>query len=155
MPRGIPNKKKAIEDGIMGVASDAGVADSATTPLGDGGVMHVAYQGPTDVVQAGSVSIPIYPFPTAPMSAPTKPPGAPKSYSEELLQIPCLAYAKVVQLGLGVDLLGSRLSLASTRGSILEINKLGVLAISGKNKRAVLIYSSNIKGVEIQTKNTF
>lgn len=58
-------------------------------------------------------------------------------------------HAKTIQLGLGVDMLGSRMSLSATRGNTLEIHSYGVIAVSGKNGRRILIPWSNIKGVEL------
>jgi hypothetical protein len=57
--------------------------------------------------------------------------------------------AKTVQLGIGVDLLGSMMSLSSSRGNELEVTPLGVKATSKKNGRVVLIPWANIRGVEL------
>lgn len=57
-------------------------------------------------------------------------------------------YAKVVQLGVGLDLIGSK-STVSNRDAILEVISLGVKMISKKTKREVLLPWSNIKGCEL------
>jgi hypothetical protein len=56
--------------------------------------------------------------------------------------------AKIVQLGLGLDLIGSKMSV-SNRNAILEVTPLGVKMISRANNRVVLLPWSNIKGVEL------
>lgn len=58
-------------------------------------------------------------------------------------------YAKVVHLAVGVDLLGSKTSLVASRGNTLEVTALGVMAISGKNGRKILIPFPNIKACEL------
>jgi hypothetical protein len=57
--------------------------------------------------------------------------------------------AKTVQLGLGVDLLGSALSLNSRTGNILEVTPLGIKAISKKTNRVVLVPWANIRAAEL------
>lgn len=57
--------------------------------------------------------------------------------------------AKTVQLGIGVDLLGSAMSLNCSRGNELEVTPLGVKATSKKTGRIVLIPWANIRGVEL------
>lgn len=83
---------------------------------------------------------PITPDPNIPPSVKEEPPPPPKSNK---------ALARIVQLGIGVDLLGSRTSIQATRGNELEITPLGVVATSGKNQRRVLIPWANIRGVEL------
>lgn len=57
--------------------------------------------------------------------------------------------AKVVQLGIGVDLLGAALSLQSKKGNELEVTPLGIKATSAKNGRVVLIPWANIRACEL------
>lgn len=57
--------------------------------------------------------------------------------------------AKVAHLAVGVDLLGSKTSLVASRGAELEVYTFGVIAKSSKNNRKILIYSSNVKAVEL------
>jgi len=71
----------------------------------------------------------------------------------ELMKDPVI-HAKTVQLGLGVDLLGSRMSLNASRGNTLKLHEFGVIATSGKNGRRVLVPWSNIKGVELFSDET-
>lgn len=57
--------------------------------------------------------------------------------------------AKTVQLGIGVDLLGSLLSLNTRSGNELRyFYGKGCLAISKKTNRIVWVPDSNIRGVE-------
>lgn len=58
-------------------------------------------------------------------------------------------FAKTVHLAVGVDLLGSVTSLQARHGTTLEVTPLGVIAISGKNGRKVLIPFPNIKACEL------
>lgn len=58
-------------------------------------------------------------------------------------------YAKTVHMAVGVDLLGAQMSLTAKRGASLEITDKGVLAISGKNGRKILIPFPNIKAIEL------
>ena len=55
---------------------------------------------------------------------------------------------KTVHLYAGVDLMGSQTSVTSGRAEI-EVLPYGVIVTSKKNKRKILIYQSNIKGVEL------
>ena len=57
--------------------------------------------------------------------------------------------AKMVQLGLGIDMLGSVLSLQSKRGNELEVTPIGIKAYSEKSKRTILIPWANIRGCEL------
>lgn len=63
--------------------------------------------------------------------------------------------AKTVQLGVGIDALGSTLSLSSVRTgktgkkSELEVTPLGVRAVSGSTGRVVLVPFANIRGIEL------
>lgn len=57
--------------------------------------------------------------------------------------------AKTVQLGIGVDLLGSMMSLNCTRGNELEVTPIGIKASSKKTGRVVLIPWANVRGVEL------
>lgn len=60
--------------------------------------------------------------------------------------------AKSVHLGLGLDLLGSKMSLSAKRGNELEITPMGVLA-TNKEGRRVLVPWANIKGVELESES--
>lgn len=55
---------------------------------------------------------------------------------------------KTVQLAIGVDLLGSAMSLSSSRGSTLEMTPIGIKAV-GKSGRIVVIPYSNVRGFEL------
>lgn len=55
---------------------------------------------------------------------------------------------KTVQFAVGVDLLGSKLTLSYNRGTELEANAIGVMARSKSTNRYVLIPYSNCKGIE-------
>lgn len=57
--------------------------------------------------------------------------------------------AKIIHLGVGVDLLGSKTSLSTQRGNELEVTPLGVIASSAKTGRKVLIPWANIRGCEL------
>lgn len=80
-------------------------------------------------------------------------PGRPKKDEpiQELIKKaePGKILAKTVQLGLGLDLLGSTLSLNHRRGNELEVTPIGIKATSAKNGRVVIIPWANIKGVEL------
>ena len=58
-------------------------------------------------------------------------------------------FAKTVQLGIGVDLLGSALSLNHKKGNSLEVTPIGIKAIGGKSNRVVLIPWANIRAAEL------
>lgn len=57
--------------------------------------------------------------------------------------------AKVFHMVVGVDLIGSKTSLAHSRNMELEVTPLGVIARSKGSKRNVLIPWTNIKGCEL------
>lgn len=57
--------------------------------------------------------------------------------------------AKIVHMGIGCDLLGSQTSLNANRGNLLEVTDLGIVAVSKKNGRRVLIPWSNVRGCEL------
>ena len=65
---------------------------------------------------------------------------------------------KGLNLGLGVDLLGNKLSLASSERTgttietcdIEELKRHGFVCTSGKNGRVIFIPFANCKGAEIQ-----
>ncbi len=63
--------------------------------------------------------------------------------------LPEVMLAKTVQLHVGVDLLGSKASLQSGRMATLEVHEYGIIAISKKNNRKVLIPWTNIRGCEL------
>lgn len=56
---------------------------------------------------------------------------------------------KTVQFAVGVDLLGSKMTLTAQRGTELELTGVGVMAHSRSTGRTVLIPFSNIKGLEL------
>ena len=69
--------------------------------------------------------------------------------TKEYLNWPGWVAAKTVQLGIGVDLLGSMLSLNTRSGNELRyFYGKGCLAISKKTNRIVWVPDSNIRGVE-------
>lgn len=111
----------------MGVASDEG--DAGSTKIAP--VPEYATSGFIQVIQ----------------NTPNLPPPLP-SLGDAMAKLPVLALVKVAQLGIGVDLLGSKLSLTSARGNRIEANALGIRAISGKNKRVVNVPWSNVRGWE-------
>jgi hypothetical protein len=72
-----------------------------------------------------------------------------ESIAEKIIDKSAKVLAKTVQLGIGVDMLGSAMSLNNSRGNILEVTPLGVRAVSKKNGRVVLLPWANIRGVEL------
>ena len=58
-------------------------------------------------------------------------------------------FAKHVQLGLGTDYLKGKTTIQASRGNTLEVTPMGIIAISGKNSRRLLIPWANIRGVEL------
>lgn len=80
--------------------------------------------------------------------------AAPKKEEQDKLKeenkVPNKIRAKIVQLGISCDLVGSAMTLRSMTGTELEISHLGIIATSAKgNKRRVLIPWANVKGVEL------
>jgi hypothetical protein len=69
--------------------------------------------------------------------------------AKELVDLPVWSYASVIQLGIGVDLLGSKVSLNSKMGNLLECTMPGVIATSRKTKRRVFIPWANIRAAEL------
>ncbi len=57
------------------------------------------------------------------------------------------AYAKVVHIHAGLDLIGSVQSLDYRKGDI-EVYDWGVRMVSKKTGRVISIYAANIKGIE-------
>ena len=55
---------------------------------------------------------------------------------------------KTVQFAVGIDLLGSKLTLTSSKNNELELTAVGVCAYSKASNRTVLIPFPNIKGIE-------
>lgn len=55
---------------------------------------------------------------------------------------------KTVQFAIGVDLLGSRLTMSSNRNNELEATAIGVMLYSKTTNRYVMIPYSNCKGIE-------
>lgn len=58
-------------------------------------------------------------------------------------------YASKCQMAVGVDLLGSKLSLVAGKSTSLEVTPLGIKAKSSNSGRTVLIPWTNVKGVEL------
>lgn len=56
---------------------------------------------------------------------------------------------KVVQLHTGVDLVGSRMSFASKKGTELEMTPIGIKMHSASTNRTIVIPYSNVKGFEL------
>lgn len=78
----------------------------------------------------------------------TRKPGRPRLEITEDTPASTKRLAKTVQLGIGIDLLGSAMSLNNRKGNELEVTSLGVEATSKKFGRVVLIPWSNIRGLE-------
>lgn len=57
--------------------------------------------------------------------------------------------AKVFQMAIGVDLIGSKMSMQASKTLELEVMPLGIIAKSKKSNRHILIPWTNIKGVEL------
>lgn len=57
--------------------------------------------------------------------------------------------AKTMQMVVGVDLIGSKMSMAHSRTLELEVTPLGIKALSKNSGRTILIPWTNIKGVEL------
>jgi hypothetical protein len=58
------------------------------------------------------------------------------------------AMGDVVQLGLGLDLIGSKMSVSS-KNATLEISDIGIFMTSRKTKERVLLPWANVKGVKL------
>lgn len=56
---------------------------------------------------------------------------------------------KAFQMVVGVDLIGSKMSMAASKNNELEVTPLGILARSKTSKRHILIPWTNIKGAEL------
>lgn len=61
-----------------------------------------------------------------------------------------LAFAKIVQMGIGVDLLGAAMSLSTRQGNRLAITAIGIVAHSKKTGRCVLVPWANVRGCELE-----
>lgn len=57
--------------------------------------------------------------------------------------------AKAFHMVVGVDLIGSKTSLSTSKNMELEVTPLGIIARSKASKRNVLIPWTNIKGCEL------
>ena len=55
---------------------------------------------------------------------------------------------KTVQFAIGIDLLGSKLTLSHSKNNELEATPIGVMAHSSSSNRYILIPYSNCKGIE-------
>lgn len=79
-----------------------------------------------------------------------KPKQEPVSVEAELSKVPAKkkVLAKVFQMVVGVDLIGSKMSMAASKTLQLEVTPLGIKATSAKG-RVVLIPWTNIKGCEL------
>lgn len=62
-----------------------------------------------------------------------------------------LAFASSVQMGIGVDLLGSKMSLVTkASGNKLAVTAVGIVAFSRKTGRCVLVPWANVRGAELE-----
>lgn len=55
---------------------------------------------------------------------------------------------KTIQFAVGIDLLGSKMTLLATKNNDLEITPMGVIAHSKTSDRYVLIPFPNLKAIE-------
>jgi hypothetical protein len=55
---------------------------------------------------------------------------------------------KKMHMHIGVDLIGSKTSLAASKTTVLTLTDVGVHAVSGSGRK-ILIPFSNIKGIEL------
>lgn len=80
-------------------------------------------------------------------------PMAPTVQFEDTPQIrlaePKKILAKAFHMVVGVDLIGAKTSLATSKNMELEVTPLGIKAYSKSSKRTVLIPWTNIKGAEL------
>ncbi len=73
-------------------------------------------------------------------------PAQPEVFASHKTQkILCKAFHMVV----GVDLVGSKTSMAASRNLSLEVTPLGIKCVSEKSARTILIPWTNIKGAEL------
>ncbi len=61
---------------------------------------------------------------------------------------PHKVYAKLVQFGVGVEMMGSSMSIDNRR-STLEVTPIGVKTTSKKNGRTIIVPWANIKACEL------
>ena len=54
-----------------------------------------------------------------------------------------------LQLGVGLDMIGSRTSVRADKQTELEVTGVGVVMTSHKSKRKVLVPFANLRGVEL------
>lgn len=59
--------------------------------------------------------------------------------------------ASKFQMVVGVDLIGSKMSMAASKNIQLEVTPIGIVAISKGSGRTILIPWTNIKGCELYT----
>lgn len=64
---------------------------------------------------------------------------------------PSKVLCKAFHMVIGVDLIGSKTSLSTSKNMELEVTPLGIKAYSKSSKRLVLIPWTNIKGAELFT----
>lgn len=59
--------------------------------------------------------------------------------------------ASKFQMVVGVDLIGSKMSMAASKNIKLEVTPIGIVAVSKGSGRTILIPWTNIKGCELYT----
>lgn len=76
-----------------------------------------------------------------------------KAFEEKSLEPvkPSKVLCKAFHMVIGVDLIGSKTSLSTSKNMELEVTPLGIKAYSKSSKRLVLIPWTNIKGAELFT----
>lgn len=68
---------------------------------------------------------------------------------EEVKKLDVLCKAKVFQMVVGVDLIGSKMSMAASKNISIDLTIIGAIAKSKNSNRHILIPWTNIKGVEL------
>jgi hypothetical protein len=74
-----------------------------------------------------------------------------KNLPEELVPTKKPVKGKVAQLAVGLDLIGSQVSIRSGRDSSIYMTPVGFIAHSNKNNRNIFIPFANIKGAELES----
>lgn len=69
--------------------------------------------------------------------------------SEQAAKEPVFYKAKVFQMVVGCDLIGSKMSMAASKAVDIDVTALGAIARSKNSNRTILIPWTNIKGLEI------
>lgn len=62
---------------------------------------------------------------------------------------PSKVFVKAFHMVVGVDLIGSKTSMAASKTLVLELTPMGVRAVSSNSGRIILIPYTNIKGIEL------